>query len=319
MAVTKASASGLAGSKFKDASAGTEKIAALPDAPTVGTATRSGSNISVPFTLATRGGTPVSFTVTSSPGSLTGSGASSPIIVAGLTSGTNYTFTVTATNASGTGPASAASNSISPLADPVWQLNSPLTFNSTANYVADASVTDFAMVVFSGGSSGDPGGNPTYVGGDINWQGGSPGGGGAQGFAYSGVSSVPTGGATYLVTVGAAGGNSSVGSLLTSTGGGNAPTKTAGNAQGGTQTTGGNVQVGSGLFTVQNYPYGGAGGGPGQSGFSPYGGNFGGGSATGLGGGGGGGVGGNPFPPSGGGGGGAGYPGRVIIFEKKTV
>ena len=319
MAITKASASGLAGSKFKDASAGTTKIAALPDAPTIGTATRSGSNISVPFTLATRGGTATSFVVTSSPGSITGSGASSPIIVAGLTSGTNYTFTVAGLNASGTGASSAASNSIAPLADPVWQLNSPVTLNSTQNYTAGPSVTDIAMVVFSGGSNGDSGSPGTYVGGDVNYAGGSPGGGGAQGFAYSGVSSVPVGGATYLVTVGAAGGSSSVGSLLTSSGGGNAPTKTAGNAQGGTQTTGGNVQVGSGLFTVQNYSYGGAGGSSGQAGFSPHGGNFGGGSASGLGGGGGGGNAGNPFPQGGGGGGGSGFPGRVIIFEKKTV
>ena len=319
MATSKASTSGLTGSKFKDASAGTAKIPELVDAPTIGTATRSGQNISVPFTPADRGGTATSFTVTSSPSSITGSGATSPIVVSGLTSGTNYTFTVAGVNASGTGPSSEASNSISPLANPVWNLNSPLTFNSTQNYVADASVDSIAMIAFSGGSSGGSGGPPVFVGGDVNWAGGNSGSGGAQGFAYSGVTTIPLGGATYLITVGAAGGSSSVGSLLTSSGGGSAPTKTAGNVQGGTQTTGGNVQVGSGLFTVQNYQYGGAGGNPGQAGFSPHGGAGGypGAGGNGLGGGGGGGGGGVKHG-TGAGGGGAGFPGRVIIFEKKT-
>jgi hypothetical protein len=49
---------------------------------------------------------------------LTGSGASSPITVIGLTNGTAYTFTVTATNSAGTGSASAASNSVTPAPGP---------------------------------------------------------------------------------------------------------------------------------------------------------------------------------------------------------
>jgi len=90
-----------------------------PGAPTIGTATNTGAGgtVSVAFTAPTFAGLPAvitSYTVTSSPGGLTGTGASSPITVSGLTDGTAYTFTVTATNSSGTGPASAASNSVTP-------------------------------------------------------------------------------------------------------------------------------------------------------------------------------------------------------------
>jgi hypothetical protein len=90
-----------------------------PGAPTIGTATdtTNGGSVSVTFTAPTFAGIPATitgYTVTSSPGGVTGTGASSPITVSGLTNGTAYTFTVTATNASGTGPASAASNSVTP-------------------------------------------------------------------------------------------------------------------------------------------------------------------------------------------------------------
>lgn len=93
----------------------------VPNAPTIGTATNVGSGraynngrADVTFTAPTfDGGLPItSYTVTSSPGGFTASGASSPLTVTGLASSTSYTFTVTATNARGTGPASAASNSI---------------------------------------------------------------------------------------------------------------------------------------------------------------------------------------------------------------
>ena len=88
---------------------------AIPGAPTIGTATATGSTTAtVAFTAGSTGyPTAVTYTATSSPGGLTGTGTS-PITVAGLTTGTAYTFTVTATNTTGTSAASAASNSITP-------------------------------------------------------------------------------------------------------------------------------------------------------------------------------------------------------------
>lgn len=86
----------------------------VAQAPTVGTIssnTGAVGRMNVPYTANATGGAAIStFTATSSPGSITGTGAS-PIVVSGLTPGTSYTFTVTATNANGTSPASSASNS----------------------------------------------------------------------------------------------------------------------------------------------------------------------------------------------------------------
>jgi hypothetical protein len=90
-----------------------------PATPNIGTATDVGTNrafnngaASVTFTSPANTPAVTTYTVTSSPGSFTGSGASSPVVVEGLASNTSYTFTVSAANAAGVSGSSSASNSI---------------------------------------------------------------------------------------------------------------------------------------------------------------------------------------------------------------
>ena len=112
----------------------------VPQAPTIGTATDggTGTTVSVAFTAGATGGSAITgFTATSSPGSITGTGGSSPITVSGLTTGTAYTFTVTATNANGTSAASAASNSVTPV--------QPTAYESIASFSGDGSTSEFTF------------------------------------------------------------------------------------------------------------------------------------------------------------------------------
>ncbi|QQS22775.1 fibronectin type III domain-containing protein [bacterium] len=87
-----------------------------PDAPTGVSAEGGNTQATVSFSppVDNGGASITSYTVTSSPGGFTASGASSPLTVTGLTNGVSYTFTVTATNSAGTSSASSASNSVTP-------------------------------------------------------------------------------------------------------------------------------------------------------------------------------------------------------------
>jgi hypothetical protein len=127
----------------------------VPSAPTIGTATDVGTGraynngaATVTFTAPTyTGRLPIaSYTVTSSPGGFTASGASSPLTVTGLQSSTSYTFTVTATNALGTSAASSASNSITATTVP----QAPTIGTATAG----AKDSGQATVTYTAGATG---------------------------------------------------------------------------------------------------------------------------------------------------------------------
>lgn len=108
---------------------------------------------------ANTGGLPITnYVVTSTPGSLTASGLSSPLTVSGLTNGTSYTFTVTAyTNAGST--SSSASNSVIPATVPgapsitgvvAGNQQATVTFTAPASN-GGAAITGYTVISNPGG------------------------------------------------------------------------------------------------------------------------------------------------------------------------
>jgi alpha-tubulin suppressor-like RCC1 family protein len=98
--------------------------ARVPDAPTIGTATRGNRSITVAFSPPASDGasliTSYAASCSSSNGGTPGaaSAGANPIVVGSLTNGASYTCTVTATNDVGTGPASDASEAVVPATVP---------------------------------------------------------------------------------------------------------------------------------------------------------------------------------------------------------
>jgi len=90
------------------------KVVDIPTVPTIGTATAGGELATVTFTASTKGGPVSTYTALSNPGSVTGTGTTSPVTVTGLTAGTAYTFTVRGNNVTGSSEYSSASNSVTP-------------------------------------------------------------------------------------------------------------------------------------------------------------------------------------------------------------
>lgn len=155
-----------------------------PAAPTIGTATNVGTGRAynngaaiVTFTAPTYTGRSAitSYTVTSSPGGFTTSGASSPLTVTGLASATAYTFTVTATNAIGTSSASSASNSITATTVPQaptigtatgGDATASITF--TGNATGGSAITTYTATSSPGSITGTSASSPVTVSGLTN-------------------------------------------------------------------------------------------------------------------------------------------------------
>jgi hypothetical protein len=126
---------------LKSVMSGNTPIADVVDAPTIGAATAGIESATVAYTAAATGGTATSFTAISTPGSLTGTGAS-PITVSGLTGGTAYTFKVYGTNASGvwSGVQSAASSSVTPAVATAYESIASATGTGSSGTITFSSI-----------------------------------------------------------------------------------------------------------------------------------------------------------------------------------
>lgn len=115
--------------------------AVVPTAPTIGTAIPLNASASVAFIDNSDGGSAITnHTATSTPGSFTGTSATSPITVSGLSNGTPYTFVVKATNAVGDSSNSSASNSVTP-----YVPASSYTFTGPTSGNVRSASTDFTV------------------------------------------------------------------------------------------------------------------------------------------------------------------------------
>ncbi len=109
------SASNAAGASVPSAVSNSVTPSTLPAAPVIGSASTAGTgSVSVAFSAPDDGGAAIS-SYTATCGSQSANGSASPIVVSGLTVGVPVTCTVVATNTNGSGPASAASNSVTPI------------------------------------------------------------------------------------------------------------------------------------------------------------------------------------------------------------
>jgi len=278
----------------------------VANAPTIGTAT-AGSSLcaSVTFTApaCVGGGAISSYTVFSNCGAKLTTGASSPLVVTGLTDASSYTFKVIATNAYGPSYPSVASNSIT--ASSAGQ--QAYTSSGSYTWVAPTGVTSVSIVVVGAGGNGGVNG---FFAGAGQCRGGGGGGGGGLGYLnnYSVTPSnsynlvVRAGGAqstTYFVgssTVGATDGTNGNNGCA----GGGAGAGGSGTGTSATKFSGGCAGNGTQCNTI-------GGGGGGAAGYAGAGGNYG---SAGAGGGGGGGFNSASTGSFSGGGGGVGILGQ---------
>ncbi|MGI2111828.1 Ig-like domain-containing protein, partial [Shewanella frigidimarina] len=130
--------------------------AVVAGGPIIGSATAGDTQASVMFSAPiNNGGSAITgYTVTSSPGGLTASGAGSPLTVAGLTNGTAYTFSVTATNSAGTSGSSSASNSVTPIGSQTITFSNPGAQNIGSNPTLTASVSSGLTPSFTSSTIG---------------------------------------------------------------------------------------------------------------------------------------------------------------------
>ena len=178
----------------------------VPGAPTsISAVSVNSRSVNVSFTApANNGGASItSYVAISSPGNISNTGTTSPITVAGLTSGTSYTFQVAAINSAGTGAYSTASNTVIPTPS--------LYASATGGNITLTGLYKIHTFTSSNVLSFSNGGNIQYLvvggggaGGTLNCTNQYGGGGGAGGLLAGCISAVPCC-VNFTVTVGAGG------------------------------------------------------------------------------------------------------------------
>lgn len=148
-----------------------------PGAPTGVSATDIGTNrayndaaATVSFVASAEGDPATSFTVISTPGSITATGTSSPIVITGLQSNTNYTFVVRASNAGGISVPSSNSNSITattvPQAPTITAANSRferVSVDFTANGTGGKAISSYTITPSGGVTPQNGGSSPISI------------------------------------------------------------------------------------------------------------------------------------------------------------
>lgn len=273
-------------------------VTTVPQAPTIGTATRnSNTNVSLTFTapLSNGGKNITSYVTTTSPSiSTTTTGTSSPLsVTASFANGQVYSFQVAAVNQNGTSEYSSSSNSIQVAFVVITggTLSSDATyyyraFTSTGTIESTSSIAAEALIVAGGG--GGSGRSTSRYGSNI--YGGGGGGGGMRSISFTlpaGSTAITIGSGGSGVGAGVQGSNgsdSSVGAFGSCTGGGG-----GGNGSGPSAGSNGGSGGGSGGWSQykvgSNSASGGTGvSGQGNAGGSGYGGGGGGKGSAGSGG-----------------------------------
>ena len=126
-------------------------VAGVPSAPTINSVTVSSSQASIAFTSGTNNGSVISgYQYSTNNGSnwISAVGTSSPIIVTGLTNGTNYIFLVVAVNTIGSG---ASSNSVTTFVRPslpeLKSINSVIVDYNLCRYILSDLVNSFLFTL----------------------------------------------------------------------------------------------------------------------------------------------------------------------------
>lgn len=138
-----------------------------PGAPTSAVAAKGNTNAEISFTAPANVGASAitGYRATSTPGNFTGTAASSPVTVSGLTNGVSYTFQVTAINAFGEGPGSNVTNAVSPSLE-----GQRLYTEGGFTFIVPIGITSVSVVCVGGGGAGGYYSNGAGAGGGLRYK-----------------------------------------------------------------------------------------------------------------------------------------------------